>query len=342
MKPVTKINITKIAQLAGVSKATVSRVLNDASCVTAETRDRVLEVIREYDYIPSAAARGLSTSISKEAAVIFPDLENPFFLAALKGITKVADRNGYQIMIFNSDERSEKEHDLLRELKGNKPAGLIMTPVNSNDEHTAQILKQYEKDGMPIILFDRSMEDHEFSMVCAEDEQGAYDAVCRLIEEGHTRIGYLAGDGRVSPIWGRTGGYRRALSEHGIPVREELMMQCDQKSETAYRKMKDLMEQDEPPTAIFSSNNMMTLGCLRYLTEHGKTIGRDIALIGFDDIAILNMLNYPISVVTRSDEHMGELAMEMLLRKIRNEEAVTEQETVPTQLILRGSEKYPH
>ncbi len=124
-----------------------------------------------------------------------------------------------------------------------------------------------------------------------------------------------------------------------IPVRTEYEMDCDQKCEMAYQKMKTLMTQPEPPTAIFTSNNMMTLGCLRYLTEHNLQIGKDIALIGFDDIEILQMIDYKLSVVTRSEESMGVLAMEMILRRQDKDFRKHECERIPAKLVLRGSEK---
>ena len=339
MKAVTKLDISQIAQLSHVSTATVSRVINNADCVTPETRARVLKVIEEYNYVPSSTAQNLSKNSSKAVGVIFPDLENPFFQQILRGVTRVADEKGYEVLIFNTDEQVEKEHRILQTARGRNLAGLIISPVVYSDEKSCEILEFYEEAGIPVVLMDRDVQGREFSKILVDNEQGAYDAVTCLIREGHTKIGFLKGNRDIFPILERERGYHRALQAHGIPVRTEYEMDCDQKCEMAYQKMKTLMTQPEPPTAIFTSNNMMTLGCLRYLTEHNLQIGKDIALIGFDDIEILQMIDYKLSVVTRSEESMGVLAMEMILRRQDKDFRKYECERIPAKLVLRGSEK---
>ncbi len=338
MKAVTRLNITQIAQLSEVSTATVSRVINNADCVNPETRARVLKVIEEYNYVPSSTAQNLSKNTSRAVGVVFPDLENPFFQQILRGITQLADEKGYEVLIFNTDEQLEKEHRILQTARAGKLAGLIIAPVVYTDEKSGEILDMYEKEGIPVVLIDRDIRNRIFSRILVDNEQGAYDAVSCLIREGHRKIGFLKGNRNIIPILEREQGYRRALQEHGIPVRREYEMDCDQKCDMAYQKMKVLMEQPDPPTAIFTSNNMMTLGCLRYLTEHHLQIGRDIALIGFDDIESLQMIGFHLSVVTRSEVQMGVLAMEMILRGLENP-TQHECRKIATELILRGSEK---
>lgn len=339
MKTVTKLNINQIAQKANVSVATVSRVINNADCVKPETRERVQRVIDEYDYVPNSSAQNLSKSSSQNIGVIFPDLENPFFQQILRGITSIADEKGYNILIFNTDEQLAKEHRILQSAKGANLAGLIISPVIYGDGSTKEILESYEQIGIPVVLMDRPIEDGEFSEVLAENTEGSYQAVKCLIQEGHSKIGFLKGNGDVQPIRERETGYRRALAECGITYQNRYVMCCDQKSDMAYEQMKALMEQKEPPTAIFTSNNMMTLGCIRYLTEKNYRIGHDIALIGFDDIMVLQMLDFRLSVVTRSEENMGVEAMEMILRRLDGEISRHESRRVKTQMILRGSEK---
>ena len=339
MKAVTKLNISKIAQLSHVSTATVSRVINNADCVTPETRARVLKVIEEYDYVPSSTAQNLSKSSSKTIGVFLPDLENPFFHQILRGITRIADEKGYVILVFNTDEQAEKEHRILQAARGAGLTGIIIAPVVYSDEKSCEVLDSYEREGVPVVLLDRDVGNRSFNKVLADNEQGAYGAVACLIREGHKKIGFLKGNTDVFPILERERGYHRALEENGIPARKEYEMDCDQKCDAAYQKMKTLMEQPDPPTAIFTSNNMMTLGCLRYLTEHNLQVGRDIALIGFDDIEILQMIDYKLSVVTRSEEEMGVMAMEMILRRQGRNMEERECERVRTKLVLRGSEK---
>ena len=339
MKAVTKLNINQIAQKAKVSVATVSRVINNADCVKPATRERVQKVIDEYDYVPNSSAQNLSKSSSQDIGVIFPDLENPFFQQILRGITRIADEKGYNILIFNTDEQLSKEHRILQGAKGANLAGIIIAPVIYGDGSTKEILEAYEQMGIPVVLMDRPIEDGDFNEVLVENVEGSYQAVKCLIQEGHRKIGFLKGNGDVQPIQEREAGYRRALTEYGITCQDRYVMCCDQKSDMAYEQMKTLMEQEEPPTAIFTSNNMMTLGCIRYLTEKGYRIGKDIALIGFDDIEVLQMLDFKLSVITRSEENMGMEAMEMILRRLAGEVTGHESRRVKTKLILRGSEK---
>lgn len=336
----SQLTISQVAKLAGVSTATVSRVLNNADCVKPETRDRVMKVISEYNYIPNNSARTLSTNSSQLIGVMVPDLENPFFLASMRGITQVADQYGYSVLLLNSDENPNKEHEILKVARGGNLAGLIASPVKCNDQITADILKSYESTGVPVVLLDRDLLDNQFCKVLADNEQGTYEAVRHLIRIGHKKIGLLQGDSEIFPVRERTKGYIRALEENNLPVREEYIMQCDQRSELAYHQMRFLMNRFEPPTAIFAANNMMTLGCLRYLTENNIQVGKDISLIGFDDIALLRSIGFDLSVVTRDEKKMGELAMNMLVNRMHGIPGASRCEMVPTHLILRGSEQY--
>lgn len=326
--------------MAGVSTATVSRVLNNADCVKPETRDRVMKVISEYNYIPNNSARTLSTNSSQLIGIMFPDLENPFFLANIRGMTQVADQYGYSVLLLNSDENPTREHEILKVAKGGNLAGLIASPVKCNDQITADILKSYEASGVPVVLLDRDLLDNQFCKVLSDNEQGSYEAVSHLIRIGHKRIGLLQGDSEIFPVRERTKGYIRALEENHIPVREEYIMQCDQRSELAYHQMRFLMNRFNPPTAIFTANNMMTLGCLRYLTENKIQVGKDISLIGFDDIDILRSIGFALSAVSRDEKKMGEVAMNMLVKRMNGMTAIRKCEIVPTHLILRGSELY--
>ena len=338
MKTVTKLTITQIAQKAKVSVATVSRVINDAACVKPETRERVLKIIEEYDYVPNSSAQSLSKSSSQNIGVILPALENPFFQRVLRGVTRVADEKGYNILIYNTDEQVEKEHRILRSAKGADLAGLMISPVIYQDYEANEILKTFERNNIPVVLVDRSIEGSDFNQVLVDNEKGAYDAVSSLIKAGHEKIGFLKGDSNVYPIREREHGYLRALDESGIAFRKEYVISCDQKYDIAYRNMKNLMEQPDPPTAIFTSNNMMTLACVRYLLQKGFRIGEDISLIGFDEIEMFELLNIRISTVTRSEEEMGEAAMEMILRRMKDGIKEHECLMLSTSLVLRGSE----
>lgn len=332
-------NISEIARKAGVSTATVSRVINNSSLVKAETREKVMKIVEENGFVPSAIARSLSVQSTSNIGVVFPDIENPFFSGAFYGITKIAEQNHYNVFFFNSDENVQKEQEFLRMVESQHLAGIIITPIDNFAVTTRELLNELENKGIPVVLLDRDIRGGKFSIVMAENEKGAYQAVSQLILEGHEKIAIIEGSPSNRPVYERSKGYRRAMDDHEIPIRGEYMVRGDQKSEPAYRVTKQLMNLPDPPTAIFTCNNMMTLGCLRYLTEHGLAIGKDISLIGFDDIAALKVIDFKLSVVDRSEAEMGRIAMRMLIDRLKDPEAERETEIIPVKLILRGSEK---
>ncbi|MFT4107312.1 MAG: LacI family DNA-binding transcriptional regulator [Lacrimispora sp.] len=333
-------NISDIAQKAGVSTATVSRVINNSGRVKPTTREAVMRVIKENGFIPNAIARSLSVQSTSNIGVIFPDIENPFFSGALYGITNVADQNRYNVFFFNSDENVVKEQDILRMVESQHLAGIIITPIANLSTVTKELLEGLEKKGIPVVLLDRDIRGGEFSIVLAENEKGAYLAVSQLIREGHEKVAIIEGDPLNRPVYERSKGYRRAMDEYEIPIRGEYMVRGDQKSDLAYQMTQKLMSLQEPPTAIFTCSNMMTLGCLRYLTEHNLVLGRDVSLIGFDDISVLKVIDFKLSVVDRSEADMGRIAMRMLLNRLENLDGEREIEVLPVKLILRGSEKF--
>ena len=333
-------NIKEIARLADVSVATVSRVINNSEKVKSATREKVQAVMQAHNYIPSATARDLSFQRSEVVAVIVPDLKNPFFYGLIEGITKVAEKNRFQVLIFNTSEDAEKEYRVLTAVRERNVAGILITAAGVRDERTGTILKEYQDMGTPVVLIDRFIDGGEvLDTVVADNESGSYEAVCELIRQGHERIAIIAGEKDYSPVYERELGYRRALRENGIKIREMYIAYGNQMADQSYKCMKHLMELKKPPTAVFCGNNMMSLGAMRYLIENNLHGGEDVAMIGFDDITVLNNLGIPLSVVDRSEKEMGVKAMEQLLRHLKHPGAEPVCVSVPTQLILRGSEK---
>ena len=320
-------NISDVARKAGVSTATVSRVINNSNLVKPKTREKVMKVVEESGFVPSAIARGLSIQTTSNIGVIFPDIENPFFSGAFYGITKIAEQNQYHVLFFNSDENMGKEQEFLKMVESQHLAGIIITPINHFSAETRELLNELEKKGVPVVLLDRDL-----SLIY---QTGAYQAVSQLILEGHERIAIIEGSPSIRSVYERSKGYRRAMDDHEIPIRGEYMVRGNQKSDLAYRMTSQLMNLPEPPTAIFTCNNMMTLGCLRYLTEQGLMIGQDISLIGFDDIEALRVIDFKLSVVERSEAEMGRIAVRMLLDRLKAPEAERETVVMPVKLTLR-------
>ena len=336
----SKMNIRVVAKLAGVSVATVSRVINNSDKVRPGTRERVQQVMQEHNFIPSATARDLSFQRSNVVAAVVPDLKNPFFYGLIEGITRVAEKSHYQVLIFNTGENPDKEYEVLAAIRERNVAGILITAAGVKDGRTGKILTEYQSAGTPVVLIDRFIEGAEsLDLVVADNESGSYQAVCELIRQGHERIAIIAGEKDYSPVYERELGYRRALMENGIRVRQMYIAYGNQMADESFKCMKKLMSLKNPPTAVFCGNNMMTIGALRYLFENDMRAGEDVAIFGFDDIAVLNMVGIPLSVVDRSEREMGMKAMEQLLYRMEHSDAERARISVPTRLILRGSEK---
>lgn len=336
-------NIYEIAREAGVSIATVSRVMNHSNTVSEKSTRKVLEAVKKLNYVPNNAARSLSTSISTSVGVVIPDINNPFFSRLLQGITRAADEMGLNIFLFGTDEDTEREHRVLETMREHRLRGIIITPVSSQDTGTQEQLHNFASMGIPVVLLDREVDSSFFDRVVTDDDKGVYDAVSELIRLGHRKIAIITGPDDSRPGHERLRGYCRALEEHGIPLREEFIRKGDFKVDCAYRHTLALCALEEPPTAIFASNNMTTYGCLKAFGELKKQPGADIALFGFDNIEELGWLNYNISAVIRDVPHMGEQAMRLLMRRFEARD-VPENGTkvcIPTELVLRGSERFP-
>ena len=329
-------NIKELAKRVGVSSATVSRVLNNSGYVKEETRKRVLEAVEEYNYVPNAIARNLSINDNPSIGVIIPDIENEFF-----GISEIADTYRYNIVYFGTNETLSKEHEFLDVAISQRLKGVIIAPVSQLDTITKDSLLKLEKSGIPVVLIDRDIRGARFDGVFVDNFGGAYDGVDVLIRNGHRKIAVIAGPSTSKPGKERLQGYRQAMEDAGIPVQEEYIAYGDFKSEKAYESTKYLLGLKNPPTAIFSSNNESTLGCLKYLTERGIVPGQEIALLGFDDIETLKVIDYKLSVVERDARKQGMEAMKLLMECFTDSKNRQRGKRilVPYQIILRGSEK---
>lgn len=333
-------NIYEIAREAGVSIATVSRVMNHSASVSEKSYQKVMAAVSKFNYVPNGTARSLSTSTSNAIGVVIPDINNPFFPMLLQGITRVADEQGYNIFLFNTDEDSNREHQVLHSMREHRLRGIIITPVSEEDGITLQSLRKFESLGIPVVLLDREVDSRFFDRVVTDDERGVYEAVSELIRLGHRRIAIVTGPKASRPGRERLRGYVRAMQTHGIELRPGYIREGDFKVSRAYEQTVALCRMSEPPTAIFASNNMTTYGCLKAFNELGLRAGREISLIGFDDIDALGWLNYNVSVVNRAVPEMGERAMRLLLQRFEKERQtqVGTRDCLPTELILRGSE----
>lgn len=332
--------IKDVASYAEVSQTTVSRVINKNGYVSEPVRQRVLNAIQELNYTPSLIASSLSKSRMKIIGVIVPDICNSFFSKIFYAASKLAEQYNYRVMLYNTDENIKLETSALQDMISYRVSGVIITPVSDEDGTNVGLLKKIQNAGVPVVFVDREMKGVNCDGVFVDNIRGAYDATARLLQEGHTKIAIVAGPQDTIPGRERFIGYRNAMEDWGVPLQQEYLVDGDFKSDKSYHGVVALLESQSPPTAIFSCNNLMTLGCVQAIRHCDMKIPDDVALIGFDEIDVLDMLGYRISVVSRATNEMGTVAMKLLLDRIERENTPLYQRIVlQSQLLVYGSEK---
>jgi len=335
------VTIKDIAQKARVSHATISRVLNNSGYVKDETREKVNKVIKDMNYTPSAIARSLSRSKTNTIGVIVPDINNLFFGEIIKGITEIADAHNLNIILCDTDENKDKELKAISVLKEQRIQGLIITPTWFKEEGNKENLNALKKLGIPIILIDGHVEYLDFSGVFINHIKGAYDGTATLIKSGHTKIAIITGDMNSRPAKERLLGYRKALEANNIPINNDYIFYGDYKHETAYVITKKILKMDNRPTAIFVTSNTMILGCIKAFYEDKLDIPKDMAIIGFDKVDMLNIIGMNISFINGPSIELGRIGMKMLLENLNSDQNTEiKRQIILPEIVLKGSEMY--
>jgi LacI family transcriptional regulator len=324
--------IKDVAKLAGVSTATVSRVVNDDPRISGKTKERVLHCIGELDYKINNIARSLKTSRTYTIGFICPEISNNFFMSIAKGLEDELRKHGYSIIICNANEDVEQEKERIRLLCEKCVDGIIIIPSTGKGEH----FNRLKELGIPVVLVDRLVEDFITDAVLADNINGSYSAVEHLINQGSRRIGYIGGDIRLTPARERDEGYRRALGDYCIPVEDEIIRYGDFHIESGYQKMEELMRLTNPPENIFITNYYMHVGATKYLVENKEKIPRPIAITSFDDMELASVLGYSSVLVSQPMGEMGNRAAQLILGRIKMEDAAFPQVVrLKTTLITR-------
>lgn len=324
-----------IAEAADVSIATVSRVLNKSSRVRQETANRVLEVANKLNYRPDRVARRMRVKSSDSLIIglILTDIGNPFFSELSRGVEDVAYNNKHAILTCNTDEDPEKEKFYIDSMLSEKVSGMIIAPTKGNKE----FLSQLKSNNYPIVCVDRYPNGLNIDTVTIDNEQGAYQAVKRLVDLGHKRIGIINGIKGVSTTKERYGGYKKALKEAGIAISNDLVIFENYKESGGRNAIRKFLSLDDSPTAIFSTNNLMTLGCYEEMYEQNIQIPEDIAIIGFDDMPWAVALNPPLTAVRQPSYELGQSAAELLLKRLNSTNGNTMHLVLDPKLVVRKS-----
>ena len=300
-----------VAERAGVSIATVSNVVNGSRFVSDELAEKVAQAIKELGYEPNPLGRGLRKGRSYTIAIILPDHSNPFFVQVARGVEEQARRREYGLITCNTDENPDVETFYVASLLKRKVDGFIVAPTLKG----AETLRPLIEHGSPLVVVDRHIDGMKVDEVFSDNEAGAHEATAYLIGLGHRRIGLIAGIPGISSIEDRVAGYRRALAEHGLPVDKNLMAQgCSQIKEGA--SSAEALLSKRGITAIFSTNNMMTLGALQCFKKLTVRCPEDVSLVGFDDSDWASAFTPSLTVVAQQSYEMGYSAGDLLFEAI--------------------------
>lgn len=330
----SNVTIRDVAAQAGVSRATVSRVLNNNPAVDTVLRERVVEAVRALGYQPNRAARRLRAQISNVIGLIISDIQNPYFISVIKGVEDVAYAHQMSVILCNSDEDPAKEQMYLRVMAAEHVAGLVIVPSQIKE---AQSLDRLRQMGIPVTLLDRFTPDVEVDAVKVDNERGAYDAVRHLTGLGYRRIAIITGVLSLTTGRERYTGYQMALAAAGLPREPSLVKEGDFKTESGYRLTRELWASGRPPDALFVSNNLMTLGALRALRELAVRVPQQLALVGFDDMPWSGDLYSPLTSVSQPTYELGAEAVNLLLRRLADPASPFRTVMLQPRLIVRES-----
>ncbi|HLG77758.1 MAG TPA: LacI family DNA-binding transcriptional regulator [Ktedonobacteraceae bacterium] len=333
----SQLTIEDIARLAGVSRSTVSRVINGQPSVRPAVRHRVQEVINAHKYTPQAAARQLVTQRTRTIGLILPDLAynlfaNPIFALMGQGVSQVCVRREYVSMQLMG-QRDREEQTLFGLLRSRHFDGVVLISGEYDDPCPAFL----KNSGIPYVRIGRDPNHDDLKYVDIDNVEAARSAVKHLIGLGHRRIAMIKGLMRDTSAVDRYEGYKQALLEVGIPLDEELVGDGDWTVACGYNLTQRFLDLPSPPTALFSSNDIMVAGVVRAAHERGIRVPEDLAIVGFDDLDQTTMIFPELTTIRQPCVQMGVRAAEILIDQLENDNTEPVHELLPTTLVIRQS-----
>lgn len=337
MKNYKETTILDIARELNVSKSTVSRALKDHHSIGEATKKAVLELARKYNYHPNNIAYSLSKKSTKTIGVIVPLLSHYYFSTVISGIEELAYKEGYKVIICQSAESYEREVIVSQTLLSSKVDGLIVSisRETTNSDH----FKVYQQKNVPIVFFDRVCPDLDVSSVTIDDYQGAFNAVEHLIKVGKRKIAHFAGPTTLKISRERIRGYKDALLKHGLPFKEQFLIDCGSglEQENGSIAAQNMLDAGIRPDAIFAVCDPIAIGVMRTIKKNNIKIPDEIGVVGFCDEPIAMIIEPPLSSLVQPAFKIGEFSVELLLKQIRSPIPVVENKVLTAELKIRDS-----
>lgn len=329
----SRLTIEDIANIANVSKATISYVINEKPGVSKEVRQKVKKIIEEYNYVPNSAARGLAGEKTHFIGLVIPDISDIFYANIIRGVEKTSNKLGFFLNLLTTHAQAEREQQVIKLFNKSMVDGLIVMAYYLKDKYI-DILTE---SGIPFVFIDYPPKNEEIYSVLVDNESGAFEATEYLISLGHKKIAFLEGSKVAWDSKARFEGYLKALKAHSLEFNPNLVENGNFTKEEGYLATKSLLAKKEKFTAIFSANDQMAIGAIRALKEAGLKVPDDISIFGFDNIEASSIIEPPLTTVSQPIYEMGKKSVEVLVKLINKEEVKEKKIMLKTKLIERHS-----
>lgn len=332
--------IKDVAKYAGVSTTTVSHVINKTRFVAEDTTKAVWDAVQALNYSPSAVARSLKVNTTKSIGMIITTSEAPFFAEIVLAVEEYCYRQGYSLFLCNTQNNPEKIQNHLDMLIKKRVDGILVMC----SEYTEKSLALFNGTNVPMVVMDWGTHDGKSDRILDNSFEGGYLATKHLIENGHKKIGVIAGKLEKTTARTRFEGFLKAMNEANLPIEQKWIVEGDFEPEDGYECMNNLFRLDELPTAIFCFNDVMALGAISAITERGLSVPNDISIIGYDNIHNSRFYAPPLTTVHQSKSRLGTKALDLLLERIKKEETASLPQTLEfhPELVKRHSVKNLH
>lgn len=315
-----------LAKELGLSIATVSKALRDSHEISSDTKNKVLALAKQLNYVPNPYASSLRKRISKTIAVVLPDMADSFFSLAINGIESVAQEKGYHVLIYLTHESFAREEAILNEFKSGRVDGILISV--SGETPNGDHIKELIASGIPVVFFDRICDDVETARVITDDFESGYKATCHMIEQGCKKIAFLSIFNNLSISNNRMEGYKKALADSGIKMRTPDILLCTNNIENNYRMIKNLLRKKNRPDGIIASVEKLTATVYLACRELNLVIPGDVKVISFTNLQTALILDPPLTTVTQPAFEMGNTAAAVLFKALRKNNILSKKETV--------------
>ncbi|GEP90015.1 transcriptional regulator, LacI family [Chitinophaga terrae (ex Kim and Jung 2007)] len=329
--------IKDIAYALSISVSTVSRALRDTHDVNADTRKMVLEMAAKLNYKPNFNATGLVKNSTHNLAVILPAITNYYFSTVFTGIQEVAYSNGYNLILYVTNDDAAREENIVRNLSFSSLDGLLVSVSSKAD--ASHYFQEIIDDGVPVVFFDRVVENIRTSKVMQDDYNGAYEATVHLIRNGYRKIAHITGPAGLTLTEARLQGYLDALQRHKLAVRKKWIIHSGFSQQSGEEDARQLWKLNDKPDAVFAVNDRKGIGAIISFKQLAVQVGKEIGIIGFTNDPMSSIISPSLSTIAEPAFEIGQRSCQLLLNHIRKKHFIPEEVILPGRLIVRESSR---